>query len=429
MPTNDSHISLRSDEVQEIMSHVPHWMIRWGITLIFFLIGLLIFTSWFIKYPDVIKGQVTVSTTNPPTKLLSKSSGQLTSLYFKDGVDVQKGDVIATIDNSLSSDARDYLNSICSQIRMKLESDIQSIEFNDENYHFGSVHQTYIELKTTVLEYQNHLENDVIQFNISSIQEQIGNYTLLKSVSHQQLKTTQKELENAQEKFRTSKKLYEENVISKVQLYQEEQQLIQVENAVGNTKKETVQNSITITNLKRELNDLKKERNSTRTQFVQRINLTLRNIQNSIDQWSMTYQIVAPKDGKLTYLKTIHENEYVSIETPLFAVISENQNYVGYVDVPTSGYGKVKVGQKVRTQIDKYPYEEFGQLDGTVTAISLLPNENVYRVQFTFSNGLTSTYGNTFEYSSEMSGKADIITEDVRLISRIFNKFKKVFDQ
>ena len=45
---------IRSDEVQEIISAVPNWMIRWGITLIFGLIVMLIALSWFIKYPDII---------------------------------------------------------------------------------------------------------------------------------------------------------------------------------------------------------------------------------------------------------------------------------------------------------------------------------------------------------------------------------------
>jgi len=62
MPEKIEHIELRSDEVQEIMSYVPNWMIRWGITLIFILIALGIFITWFIKYPDVISGSATLST-------------------------------------------------------------------------------------------------------------------------------------------------------------------------------------------------------------------------------------------------------------------------------------------------------------------------------------------------------------------------------
>jgi multidrug resistance efflux pump len=428
MPIKKEDINLRSDEVQEIMTHVPHWMIRSGISLMFMLIVILIVVSWFIKYPDVIQGTVTVSTIQPPTRLVSKTSGELQVLFFEDGVNVQKGDVLATIGNSFSEDARDYLDVTCMEIKKQLESDEWTIEFKDENLNLGSTYQSYIELKSAVLEYQNFRLNDPIQFEISTIQEQIKNYSILRTVSNEQLKTAKKELQNAQHKFEIDKKLFAENVISKVQFYEEEQKLIQVENSVGNYKKSAVENSITITNFKRELNQLKQQHKSRQTEFVRRINLGLTNIQNALDQWKMNYQIVAPIDGRLTYLNTINENEYIAAETPLFAILSDNQGYIGYIDVPKSGFGKLEIGQKVRARIDKYPHQEFGQLNGKVTEISPLANEDLYRVQFLFTNGMESSYGKVFEYTPEMSGSADIITEDVRLLSRIFNKFRKVFD-
>ena len=44
MPEN-TEIELRSEEVQEILTRVPHWMIRWGTVLIFGIILMLFFTS------------------------------------------------------------------------------------------------------------------------------------------------------------------------------------------------------------------------------------------------------------------------------------------------------------------------------------------------------------------------------------------------
>ena len=51
---NLDNIELRSEEVQEILEKVPHWMIRWGNVLFLALIVLLLVISWFVKYPDVI---------------------------------------------------------------------------------------------------------------------------------------------------------------------------------------------------------------------------------------------------------------------------------------------------------------------------------------------------------------------------------------
>ena len=43
MPNNTQDIEIRSEEVQEILTHVPNWMIRWGNTL---LLGLIIAANW-----------------------------------------------------------------------------------------------------------------------------------------------------------------------------------------------------------------------------------------------------------------------------------------------------------------------------------------------------------------------------------------------
>jgi hypothetical protein len=45
---------IRSEEVQEIISHMPNWIVRWGITVIFASLVVLLSISWFIKYPDIL---------------------------------------------------------------------------------------------------------------------------------------------------------------------------------------------------------------------------------------------------------------------------------------------------------------------------------------------------------------------------------------
>lgn len=57
-----NNLELRSEEVQEILTKVPHWMIRWGNILFLFLIIVLLTLSWFIKYPDIITSNTIVTT-------------------------------------------------------------------------------------------------------------------------------------------------------------------------------------------------------------------------------------------------------------------------------------------------------------------------------------------------------------------------------
>jgi hypothetical protein len=49
---------LKSDEVQELISYRPHWIIRNGNSIFLLILFLLLVFTWFIKYPDVIKGSL-----------------------------------------------------------------------------------------------------------------------------------------------------------------------------------------------------------------------------------------------------------------------------------------------------------------------------------------------------------------------------------
>ena len=40
-----------SEEVQDILGHIPHWIIRWGISVLFGTFFMVLVGSYFFKYP------------------------------------------------------------------------------------------------------------------------------------------------------------------------------------------------------------------------------------------------------------------------------------------------------------------------------------------------------------------------------------------
>ena len=122
---NNNEIELRSEEVQEILSYVPNWMIRWGNTLVLMLILGLLAITWFVKYPDVITTEVMITTTFPPEKIYAKSSGQFEVFLKKDGDSVIKNQAIAVIENSA------YYKDV-----LLLKSIIDTLDINYKNFQF-----------------------------------------------------------------------------------------------------------------------------------------------------------------------------------------------------------------------------------------------------------------------------------------------------
>ena len=59
MENRKPEIELRSEEFNEVLSVVPAWIIRWGITVTACVVLLLLVGSAVFKYPDIISSTVT----------------------------------------------------------------------------------------------------------------------------------------------------------------------------------------------------------------------------------------------------------------------------------------------------------------------------------------------------------------------------------
>ena len=90
----------------------------------------------------------------------------------------------------------------------------------------------------------------------------------------------------------------------------------------------------------------------------------------------------------------------------------------GYVKLKTN-VAKVKIGQRANLKFASYPYLEYGMVKGVVGKIAAVPAGNSYEVEINLPNQLVSTYGKNLEFQQELSGTAEIITDDQRLLNRI----------
>lgn len=104
---------------------------------------------------------------------------------------------------------------------------------------------------------------------------------------------------------------------------------------------------------------------------------------------------------------------------------------IGKLKVPSSGFGKVAVGQEVKIRLSGFPYLEFGILRGTVVAIAPVPESTqeglVYTVDVVLPDGLLSTYRRELPFVQNMDGTAEIITEDLRLLQQLVQPIRALF--
>ena len=121
--SQEQEIEIRSEEVQEILSHVPNWMIRWGNTLLLVFVVMLLAISWFVKYPDTIDAQVMITTSNPPQKLFANVGGRFELFLVGDNDTVAQDTHLAVIKNPANYSDVLFLKSIVDTITINKSND------------------------------------------------------------------------------------------------------------------------------------------------------------------------------------------------------------------------------------------------------------------------------------------------------------------
>lgn len=66
-------------------------------------------------------------------------------------------------------------------------------------------------------------------------------------------------------------------------------------------------------------------------------------------------------------------------------------------------------------------------VEGEVAKISLTPDDvGNYYVDIVLPKGLKTSYNKTLPFDKELTGNADIVTQDMRLIERFFYQVRKL---
>lgn len=414
-----------SEEAQEVISFVPSWMIRWGNSLILAIIVVIILLSWIIKYPDIITGSFVLSTDGNFVKLNTLSSGKIVKIA-EEGTYLKTGDVIAEIENTVTQRGVEQLKESI-ELASKIADDIIISHLRyDSSLVFGEMQYSFSELIKLCGDYEKLLSDNNHLKQKEFLIKKIHHHTKLGSILKKKIQISKDEIKNYEDKYNIDKNLYKERVLSKVDFYKEEtfyrNKLLDFENY----KLAEIQNQMTLTDLEKQYYELEFNYSESKRKFKEGIRIRINELKNGVKDWSQRYTITAPTDGKLVALKQVRINHFVTNGDFLFALLPQEKKYVGVLTTLPMGVGKVKIGQRVNVKFDKYPHYEYGVLKGEVIKVSEIPNKGIYEIEVSVPKDMITTYNKKIKFSPDMSGTGDIVTEDLRLIERVLNSFRKL---
>ncbi len=430
MPETIDDIQLRSEEVQEILTRVPNWMIRWGNLLILILVLLLLFLSWLIKYPDVIPAEAIITTQIPPQKEYAKVSGKIESILVEDNQIVPENTPLAILQSSANYKDVFLLKSI-----------VDSVKINNKSFTFpledlpvlflGDIETSFALFENSYSEYI--LNKELQPFSNEAIANQISLSELYRRQQSliAQKKLGKTELEFKRKELQRQKNLFEKGVISAQEYESKELDYLQVKRNYENNDvqlsqiKENISNA-TKTSKGTEINKRKEEIN-----LFKKVLQSFDQLKKSIKDWELQYVLQSDIEGRVSFLNFWTENQNVTQGDLVFIVIpSEDSSYVAKIKAPSQNSGKIKIGQVANIRLENFPDDEFGTLKGKVKHISLLADKDgLYLIDVELPEKLITTYGKEIPFKQEMRGVVEIITEDLRLIERFFYQFRNLVDK
>ena len=436
------NIELRSESVQEILGRPPRWIIRWGITIIFIIVAGLIVGSYFFKYPDVLTATITVTTENLPAGITAKTSGRIDTLLVSEKQTVKQGELLAVIENTA------YLEDVLNlSEQVNKETSGQLSKWTDEQVGRGScslVHSSTRSLKLGELQpsyqqfvkaqedYQYFIITDYHNKKIASIKKQIQTQNLILQKSENQLNLSSKQLEAAYQVFSIDSNLYEKKVLSNSEYQSAKNSYLQQLQAFENAKLNIDNQNVGILQLEQAIFDLEQQRSEQCNNLQIALTGVFNQLQTQIKNWEQNYLLVSPIDGVVTLTKFWQKNQNINAGEVLVTIVpDEETKIVGKILLPPQGAGKVKEGQMVNVKFDNFPHMEYGMVRVQIKNISLVPitvenNQKAYMLEVEFPENLKTNYGKELTFSQEMTGSAEIITEDLRLLDKFLNPIKAV---
>lgn len=424
--TYSDNLHLRSEEVQEIISTPPAWLIRWGITLVFILTCLIILLSFLIKYPDYIQAKVLVTTREPTEKVVARTSGQIEKLFVENGDQVKAGQVLAGIKNTAKLEHVLHLKEILGSIPFGKGNDFIFPMDSVSNLVLGEIEVFFLEFERSYMEYWLLEELQPYEGLIH------GNYRSLEEITNRlqnqiaQKDLLERKLNIIQIDFERSKNLHKDGVIADKDLEIKEIEYLQMQEQVNGIaiSISEMQEALTLGNQSLRSTEINKREDEMRS--LKNLIQSYHGLKRAIREWEYNYILSSSTGGVVSFQKIWSANQQINIGESAFTVFPENKSeLIGSMKIPAQNTGKITVDQKVLIKLDNYPYQQFGAMTGKVTNISVSPDDEYnYLVFASLPEGTKTSYNREIPLTQELLGNAEIITEDLSVAERLFFKLK-----
>ncbi|TAF95829.1 MAG: HlyD family efflux transporter periplasmic adaptor subunit [Cytophagia bacterium] len=412
--------------LSEILSQPPSWLVRWGITVFFGVLVLLLAVSWWVRYPELIKGNLRIVADNAPKSVVTRSEGRLVGLFVKDGQWVKRGQALAQLETTAQPHEVTTLATLTdSLVKLTLNGDLSQayavavppfFQLGELQKSYQTFQEAFVKTKAFVGNGTAYKKRKILEDDARQLEE-------LQVHLQRQLRDQKSDLSLVKTDLDMNEDLAKDKYVSRVEYRQSLSRYLNKKQAVEQSESQLQNNELAKNQKQQELLELSRTTSEQQNALLQ----TLRALKSEIEGWKQRYQAFAPTAGRVSFVQAIQENQTLKTGQELFYIMSNNAGFGGEMSIGQYNFGKIKIGQEVIVKLNGYPFEQFGTIRGQLAFISDVPRDSTYWAKVVFPKGLKTSTNRSLVFRNGLTATAEIITEDRSLFEQFFQELMRVF--
>lgn len=418
-------------EDQHWLGPPPGWLLRWGVTFVFFLVALLIALGFWIRYPDVVEANARLTTGRPPVGVVAPVSGRVTQWWVEEGDSVRAGEILAWMENPASHRDVLLLDSLVKNWAPGLESEILPPAFTPPaNLDLGEVQAAYAAFCQVMEELRYRLSQDATQARIDALRNQIDKIRDLGPILERQVATLSEIVFRADSIQKKYEPQVATRIITPLEYEEARTKYLRARQELESKEAERINNLRLIAQLEEQILALLQTRDEQTQQSWNLTRENFKNLRGQLAAWKQRYLVTTPVDGKTAFSGAHSQGQAFEAGQEMFTVVpgGGNPEIIAVAHLLDAGLGKLETGMTVRLRLEGYPYRQYGELTGQLNSLPQIPDQHegavqVYQAIITLDS-LRTTHGTEITFRQDISARARIITHPRSLLGRIVDWLK-----
>lgn len=411
-----------SEEVQAILGRVPKWIIRWGITVLFATVAVVFVGSYFIPYPETISLPVKITALNAPAPIVAQQgSTRIAEWFAKDQQIVEEGELLAVWKSNDNFNHFQLLKEFLSQNLHEPSGNgldtLQLPSLNPEIRDFVSKSEELSVIQTST----KHIRE------IDRLNKEIIRKTDYISLLNQQKQVKEREFGMLEKKFQQDSTYYYNGGYGIIKRDYENALMLflQQKSSFLQYKASLVDIDKSLLDLKNEVQRVQNERADQLISAEKNLNESVITLMTKIKDWETKNLLTSPINGKLDRSSLWSENQFIANGEVIATIIPKNPTeIICRAFANARAIGAIKQGQRVLIKLDGFNSQVFGSIEGVVSSVSNIPLNEEYLVKIELPSQLTTNEGKQIPLIQELTGVAEVITSEIRLLFKLIDNGK-----